>query len=241
MKKKVCILGFGRSLEKAPFQDDSYEFWSCNEGDVPRFDKHFELHPFSVQNEREIEWLSKCEKPVYVLNKKEFPFIKNAIDYPLEEILKQPWAIEYFSCTFAYEIAYAIHLGFKHIELYGCNMDCGSPRERTVESACMQYWVGIARGMGIKVRWDEHPAKYRWMYGYNYFDEKYDIENWLSRLLVHTIYRIGPMHSFMGGDNLPIRNLNNYEKLLEYATHKDDCQFDDFHECTCGLKDILRG
>lgn len=240
MKKKVCILGFGRSLEKAPFQDDSYEFWSCNEGDVPRFDKHFELHPLSVQNEREIEWLSKCEKPVYVLNKKEFPFIKNAIDYPLEEILKQTWAINYFCCTMAYQLAMAIQLKFEEIELWGLNMDYGSPRERTVESACMQYWVGIARGMGIKVRWDEHPAIYRWSYGYEYHQEMKDINDWVSRLVVHSIYRLGPTTS-MGGDNLEIRKPDRYKELLNYVGHKEECELDDFHECTCGLNDIIRG
>lgn len=204
MKKKVAILGCGRSKDKAPYDNDEYEIWSLNEMSALRFDRHFELHPVDVQNEREIEWLTNCEKPIYVLSKKDMPFIKNAIEYPLDDILAQPWAIRYFTCTMAYEMALAIHLGYEKIELWGLNMDEGSPRERTVESACLQYWCGIATGKGIKVRWSEHPGFNRYDYGYDYHTEKWYIENWLCRLLTHTIYRLGPTAS-MGGDNLEIR------------------------------------
>ncbi len=236
-KKKLCIIGCGLSHKKAPYGDDSYEIWSLNEFEPPRYDIMFELHPMEVQNERELEFLMNCEKPVYVLS--ETPLVPNGIEFPLDEILKQSWAIEYFTCTMAYQIAYAIHLGFEEIQLWGLNMDYGSPREKTVESACIQYWVGIAKGKGIKVKWDENPANWRWKYGYEYFQEKSNIENWICRLAVSSIYRLGPTAS-MGGDGLPIRKEHNARKLLDYAGHKKDCKMDDFHECTCGLDDILR-
>ena len=201
-RNKLVILGCGKSSAKAPYQDDEYEIWSLNEYEPERYDLMFEMHPMDVQNERELEFLKNCKMPIYVLE--ETPLVPTGIVYPLKKILAHPWSIPYFTCTMAYEMALAIHLGFEEIELWGLNMDEGSPRERTVESACLQYWCGIATGKGIKVRWDEHPYYCRYNYGYDYHTEKWCIENWLCRLLTYTIYRLGRTAS-MGGDNLDIR------------------------------------
>lgn len=203
MKKKVALIGTTLSKNNAPYDDESWEIWSLNECDVLRFDRHFEMHPMEVQNDRELEWLAKCEKPVYVME--ETPLVPTGIVYPKDEILKNPWANEYFCCTFAYQIALALHEGFKTIGLWGVNAEQGSPRERTIESANIQWWLGVAKGMGVEIIWDEHPMLNRWLYGYGYHKERLAIENWLCRLLVHTLYRVGPTHTFMGGDAEPIR------------------------------------
>lgn len=203
MKKKVAILGYSKSMDDAPFSDKSWEIWSCNEGDVERFDRTFEMHPMSVQNERELKWLSECTQPVYVLEKT--PLVPSGVVYPLKDILKQWWADEYFCCSFAYEIALAIYENFQVIGLWGMNADQGSPRERTVESACIQHWMALAKGMGIEVVWPDHPKDVRLKYGYDYGAEKWLIENWLSHLAVQTIYRVGPTHASIGGDYEPIR------------------------------------
>lgn len=207
MKKKLALLGCSKSYKKAPFDDESYEIWSLNEFDAPRYERMFELHPMEVQNEAELEFLLNCEKPVYVLE--ETPLVPTGIVYPKDEILKQPWADEYFCCTFAYQIALAIYEGFEVIELWGMNAEEGSPRERTIESANIQWWLAIAKGKGIEVVWKEHPKRNRYLYGYEYHIEKYYVESWLSRLAMHTIYRVGPMHASMGGDFLDIRKTHD--------------------------------
>lgn len=204
MKKKVCILGCGRSSEKAPFDDDSYEIWSLNEFEPKRYDIMFELHPMSVQNEKELEFLKNCTKPVYVLE--ETPLVPTGIKYPLEEILKQPWAKPFFTCTFGYQIALAIYKKYEHIELWGVRLGIGSPRERTVESACVQFWTGVARGLDIKVLWTDDPIhEIPYFYGFDYFQEKVHVEDWLTRLACHIIYRLGRNYISVGGDNLSIR------------------------------------
>lgn len=205
-RTKVAILGYSDSLKDAPFDNPEYEVWSCNEGDVKRFDRHFELHPMVVQNERELAWLAVCKKPVYVLH--ETPLIPEGIVYPLDNILKQPWARHYFTCTFAYEIALALYEGFETIGLWGTNSDQGSPRERTIESACIQFWMGVAIGKGVEVIWPDDPAKNRYAYGYEYFAEKWNVENWLCRLAIQTIYRVGLQHVSIGGDFAEIRRYN---------------------------------
>lgn len=203
-KKKVAILGTSRSYAEAPFDDPDYEIWTLNEfDDVPRYDRMFELHPMEVQSAKELAWLFKDkDKPIYVLE--ETPLVSAGVVYPKDEILKQPWAIEFFSCTFAYEIALAIYEGFTTIGLWGMNIESGSPRERTIESMNILWWLGVAKGRGIEVIWDEHPMCNRYLYGYEYTKEKDYVENWLCRLAVQTIYRVGNQHTWLGGDHLNI-------------------------------------
>jgi len=235
MKKKLVILGCGKSSAKAPYQDDEYEIWSLNEYEPERYDLMFEMHPLSVQNERELEFLKNCKKPIYVL--KETPLVPTGIVYPLDDILAQPWADEYFVCTFAYQIALAIHKGFERIELWGMNAEQGSPRERTVESANIQWWLGIAKGRGIEVLWNEHPKEFRWKYGYDYHTEMTHIINWISRLTVHSIYREGQRHIFMGGDHLPIRQPE--QRTLSRISEVIACPDDEC--CGCLIEGITLG
>lgn len=210
MKTKMAIVGGSASRDFAPYDDPEWEIWGCNEMEYKRFDIMFELHPMSVQNEKELEYLRNCEKPVYVLNENDalaHGLTEPIIQYPYDEIQKQPWAMPYFCCTMAYQIALAIHKGYQAIGLWGLRMDIGSPRERTVESACIQHWLGVAKGMGIEVIWDEHPAVNRFIYGYNYHIEIENVDSWLYQLAIHTIYRLGGRHICVGGDNDPIRKI----------------------------------
>lgn len=203
MNKKVAIIGGGQSRHEAPYSDESYDIWTLNEMEALRCDLHWEMHPMDVQNEKELAWLYDCKVPIMVLE--ETPLVPSGIVYPLDDILKEWWAEEFFCCTMCYQIAYAIYKKYQVIELWGFNMELGSPRERTVEAASMLWWMGIAKGMGIETKWKEHPKKNRWRYGYDYASEVYAIHSWLSRLAIHIIYRVGPMHLFMGGDDLDIR------------------------------------
>lgn len=205
MKNKVAIVGGSASREDAPYYDPEWVIWGCNEMSYKRYDVMFELHPMSVQNERELEWLRNCKKPVYVLDTMDALAhgMTSAVEYPYDEIMKQPWAISYFCCTMAYQIALAIHMGYETIGLWGLRMDIGSPRERTVESASIQWWLGVAKGRGIEVIWDDHPCNVRYRYGYDYHVEMKDIDSWIYQLAIHTIYRLGGKHICVGGDNDP--------------------------------------
>ena len=202
---KVAIIGSSRSNEDAPYENKEWTIWAMNEMELERYDEMWELHPLNteVQNEREIEILRNCEKRVFVLDAKEAEEIgiKHFREYPLNEILQESWSMDYFTCTMAYQIAYAIYVGYQVIGLWGLNMDIGSPRERTVESACIQAWLGIAKGRGIEVIWNEHPCKRRLRYGYDYWDEITTIDNWLYKLAVHINFRLGYKHICVGESN----------------------------------------
>lgn len=68
--------------------------------------------------------------------------------FPLKECVAK-FGMPYFSNTIAYMIAYALLKGAKEIELYGVNQ-AGS-HEYSEERPSVEYWLGIAAGMGVKI------------------------------------------------------------------------------------------
>lgn len=68
--------------------------------------------------------------------------------FPIEECVKR-FGLPYFSNTICYMIAYALMKGAKEIDIYGVNQ-AGS-HEYAEERGGVEYWIGIAIGMGVKV------------------------------------------------------------------------------------------
>jgi hypothetical protein len=93
--------------------------------------------------------------------------------FPIEECVKR-FGQPYFSNTICYMIAYAIMQGAEEIETFGVNQ--ASSSEYSMEKAGVEYWLGIAVGLGIKVtihgeKSELLTSKTRWgaglLYGYN--------------------------------------------------------------------------
>lgn len=93
--------------------------------------------------------------------------------FPLEECAKK-FGAPHFKNTIAYMIAYALLKGAKEIEVFGVNQ--ASSSEYFYEKACVEYWLGIANGLGVKLTiWGEKSEllsdKRRFggniLYGYN--------------------------------------------------------------------------
>jgi len=85
--------------------------------------------------------------------------------FPLEECVKR-FGTPYFTNTIAYMIAFALLKGAKEIELYGVNQ-AGS-HEYTEERGGVEYWLGIANGMGVKITINGKNSqllKYKGRYG----------------------------------------------------------------------------
>jgi len=90
------------------------------------------------------------------INKMKIPFIA---PYKYEEIpLSEPFPINkcvevfgmpYFSNTICYMIAYALLSGAEEIHIYGVNQV--SSHEYTEERGAVEYWIGLANGMGVEV------------------------------------------------------------------------------------------
>jgi len=158
MSKKVCLLGTSNTLKEAPIHDKSFEFWALNdmfavipEGIATRW---FEIH---TRNNIEIchtrnaaidylGWFQKSTIPVYMQEK--FDDIPASIKYPLEEITKY-FGRQYFKSSLDYMMALALYEGFEEIHVYGVNMAVGD--EYAYQKPSMEYWIGRAEGMGVKV------------------------------------------------------------------------------------------
>ena len=100
--------------------------------------------------------------------------VPNCIRFPIEEI--SGWISKgnkpYLTSTLAHMLAYAIYAFPKSpIELYG--FEAESNTEYLVQRACIEYWVGYGRGLGMSI---EAPGSNLFKgkhYGYDDFDQGY--------------------------------------------------------------------
>lgn len=161
--RKIAILGNATvSLDDAPYGDLSWKIWdmSNNFWAKKRFDLWFEIHTPEVLQAK------RCPQQY-------FEFIKAAGDrlvaghpsdmwpdakqFPIHEIIARFG--DYFTSSFAYMMAYALYMheqdklgGGEGIAEIGCwGVDMSVDEEYTHQKACAEYWIGMARGMGIKV------------------------------------------------------------------------------------------
>lgn len=178
-RSKVAIIAADPSFIHAPFDDPDWEVWGCNSlwkfcqdsNGYFRADRWFEMHPLSVQTPAELEAIHACPVPIYLLgdDSMEAP---HGVPYPYQKVTGQ-FPYQYFTCTFAYQIALALYEGFTTIGLYGVELDRGTARERIVEKACVEFWMGIAIGMGVEVLLPDSSklGVQARRYGYDYHDE----------------------------------------------------------------------
>lgn len=160
-KEKVCIVGFAPTWDMAPWKDDSFEFWACNEfylvkkeGVEVKLDMLFEVHSRNEIETKErdvirgnhLKWLQE-NKTIPVLMSEYHTDIPMCISYPKDYIVKKYGT--YFTNTISWQIALAIDLGFQEIHLYGINM--ANDEEYASQRPSVEYFVGLARGMGRKV------------------------------------------------------------------------------------------
>ena len=68
--------------------------------------------------------------------------------FPITECVKR-FGMAYFNNTIAYMIAYALIKGAKQIDVFGVNQSSGS--EYFYEKAGVEYWLGVANGLGVKL------------------------------------------------------------------------------------------
>ena len=156
--------------------------WGLNEITQERADAWFELHPHSVQSEHDLAWLAQCQSPCYVLDIDEWHgLIPHPVRFPLAR-LRAAGFRDYYTATFCYQIALALLDGFEMIGLYGVELYYGSPRERLVERACVEYWLGVADGRGVEVVNRSGLSQQPYLYGYDYEKEKTYVDSDVASL-----------------------------------------------------------
>jgi len=153
-QKKIAIVGKAQSsLGLAPYHDDSWQIWTLSDlvlmHQAPRYEVQFELHDPALVAQRVPywEWLARCAPSKPIIMREVHPDIPASVGYPIQEIVAQFGG--YFTNTVSYMIALAIALEPEAIGVWGVDMAC-SAEYRAQRPSC-EYFLGIAKGMGIEV------------------------------------------------------------------------------------------
>lgn len=158
---KIAIIGSGPTEQLAPWDDDSWSFWTLAFRDTKRSDAMFEVHArpkWQFHSGPDYpQKLAKATAPVYLLQ--EQADIPNAIAYPFGDVKSRlaPAGAEadFFTSSIAYMMALAVWTAFdeangvEEIGLFGADM-CAED-EYGYQRPSMCYLVALARGRGIKV------------------------------------------------------------------------------------------
>lgn len=162
-RKKVAIIAACDSKHEAPWEDSSFEFWGNN-----NLHNYMEQYPwsrwFQLHNRPYLEkhwaygmpnhlgWARQQRQlPFYVFEPRDWPDVRTARRFPVEAIWQLTSRGRYHAGSADWQVAYAILEGFQEIHLYGWNlgpMDNGEPLSAR---ACLEYWLGVAEGRGIKI------------------------------------------------------------------------------------------
>jgi len=162
-KKKVAIVGFAPSSmldTRTVFDDPDMEVWGLNQLYLPfplmaeRADRWFQIHhthdyDAAVRDHKHGDWLGEWSKqtgkPIYMQHN--MPDIPSSIAYPVDYICGKYG--RYFTNSISWMIITAIEDGFEEMFIYGVDMAQDSEYESQRPSC--EYFIGLARGMGIKV------------------------------------------------------------------------------------------
>lgn len=188
-RRKVVIYGCGSGKEQVveKLHDPDWDVWCLNL--IPAFDRDghvradlwWDIHQRCAQTPDDMRWIESVPRPIFVPADL-VDAGPNCVRFPYEE-LEQRFATNYWACTFAYQIATALYLGYTDIGLYGVELSLGTRRERTVEWACVSYWMGFAEARGVAfhlpatTRLGTHPFRYGIEYDAEIADVKAYVES----------------------------------------------------------------
>jgi hypothetical protein len=109
--------------------------------------------PFATgaRDPKHVEWLKQAPCPVWMW--RHHPEFPQSRAYPLLEIL-EAYPRRYFNNSISWEIALAMHLGYRTIGLFGIDMALDGVHgesEYSWQRPSVEYFVGLAEGRGIEV------------------------------------------------------------------------------------------
>lgn len=173
-RKRVAIVGFAASsLHLTPWMDPAIELWGMNQSYIHferRPDRWFEIHrPESREDVAVPDYLADLEVigcPLYMIDRD--PKFPTSVAYPLRRVQEMVPDVyrRYFTSAAAYMTALAIVEGFDEIALYG--IDCATGTEYAAQKPCLEAWLSLAMGRGIRVIVPPQSALFKtpFLYGY---------------------------------------------------------------------------
>ena len=174
-KKKVAICGTAPSLGEAPFNNQEFDIWGVAHclflQPVTRLDVIFELHKKEIWMKDNAPYQRFPNATILFQEKDEkYP---NSMKYPVDEMLKKYVVNEgyqgqspYASSSLPFMVWAALEMGYDEIHFYGIHLQM--TEEYFYQRPCLEYWIGVAKGMGKKIYMS--PAadllKFAYIYGY---------------------------------------------------------------------------
>ncbi|MFA6044763.1 MAG: hypothetical protein WC718_07250 [Phycisphaerales bacterium] len=153
MQDKLAIIGFTPSRAAAPWGDPTWEFAGLNalyvhEAEMPlqRFTRWFDVHDMAAVADERLSSYRKLQCPVYFQDV--VPGMPNSVRFPKREI-ETFLADTYFTNSISWMIGWGLLMGFKEIGVWG--VDMSQDQEYRFQRPNVEYWIGRARGMGVKV------------------------------------------------------------------------------------------
>src|SRR3990167_3806416 len=149
---KVIFVGKGYEWTKAPEMAENCEIWGINDVIMKRvnFDLLFNIHIPDDYCEMDMACTNLASSlGIQIIMPDEYAKLPTSIRFPLKEVIKE-FDTDYLMTGIAFMFAYAIYKGYKEIDCYGINMR-GADEKYKNARACVEYWIGMAKGRGIKV------------------------------------------------------------------------------------------
>ena len=182
---KITLICLGKSGLGKQVKGDSigcqYSWDTHNPRIISMMDKEeWFVEKFKLLGKDIYEVLNGLGKPVIVQKKWKNLKVPQII-YPIEEIIKK-FGIKFLTCSQAYMIAYALHLGYDDIELVGFDNQLNKFKEIKKdiewnnvwweEVTCQNFWFGYAKGRGVNIHGSKGIAKIvvpknKWKYAYD--------------------------------------------------------------------------
>lgn len=166
MAERIVLLGTGGSQSHAPYQDRDAEFWApawCHNR-MSRVTRLFEVH--ATSRWEKFAAALKIRTEIRAWNERRVPIVMREVDprlplserFPFEALeerfggLCRGFSPRYLTSTVAFMFAYALLQDPlpRTIEMWGIHMQHHS--EWAAQRPCVEFWAGIALGLGITVR-----------------------------------------------------------------------------------------
>ena len=146
---KIAVVGSAAHCVKAPFDDESWEIWGCNNGELPRWARWFDLHDDATidshPGHRQRLYENAKTKPVYM---QEAYAGEAVLRYPIEAMTRK-YGTWFFSSSISYMLAAAIEEGATEIAVYG--VDLAADGEYQHQRPGCRFFIQYALLKGIKV------------------------------------------------------------------------------------------
>lgn len=145
----------------APYKDETWEIWACSPSNyqiLPRVTRWFELHKDEqlyswdgVSQDHYVDWIAyhshadHKQFDLYMIDQEHVPHAKT---FPKDELVKE-FSPYFFTSSFAWMIAYAIHSNASDIAI--CGIDMTTLEEYRQQRPNFQHFIWLARQRGINV------------------------------------------------------------------------------------------